>query len=100
LQEAIGDFYLLADNHQLVIEVKNLASGDIPRRAVDQLLGGLNQLRNSAGLLVANADLDPDARQRLEDASKEGYQVRAIKWNSPSDNPALSRAIQDLLSAA
>lgn len=100
LSDVIADFYVQSEGHQLIVEAKNTPSGKVSRMVVDQLLDRLNRLHGSSGLLVANADLSPEAQRRLEDAAREGYQVRAVKWNSSHDNHVLNRAIQDLLSAA
>jgi hypothetical protein len=94
------DFTLHLGGHRLIIDAKAPVSGRVSRQAVDQLLTYLSRLNDTAGLLVTNADLSAEARKRLQEALHEGYDIRAIRWRSPDDNPELGRAIRELLSAA
>jgi hypothetical protein len=95
-----ADFALNLGGHRLIIEAKTSASGWVSRQVIDQLLAYLSGSDDTAGLLVTNADLSIEARKRIQEALHEGYDIRAILWRSPDDNPELGRAIRELLSAA
>lgn len=94
------DFIVDDGDHRLVIEVKAPLSGRVTRKAVDQLLSYLTVSRLRHGLLVTNAALSPDALSELDEAHQRGFDVRAVRWHSPDDNPELGRAIRELLLAA
>jgi Restriction endonuclease len=95
-----ADFILDDGNHRLVIEAKALASGRVTRQTVDQLLAYLSLLRASAGILVTNATLSAEARNKLQKARQKGLNIWVIQWRSPHDNPELDHAIREWLLAA